>query len=606
MNQNFRRFDIYKITDPLNRMIRWMLRSGLFIFSLWAFLGVIVEAGFKLPFHVVILIHILYFLCVTAFLIVIFVRIVLKFLSKTQRRKILVSEYFLFVVLIVLLTLNILMNGDQESKIVFVNIVTDVVFLRFSVILLFIIELSKTSLKFQRLDLNPALLFIGSFLLLILIGTALLMLPRATTSNLSLLDAFFTATSAVCVTGLIVVDTATHFTQFGQLIVLILIQIGGLGIMTFTTFFGFFFRSSSSYENTLFIQEFINENKISEILHTIVKVVTFTILIELLGAVFIYFSVVDTFETPSKAIWFAVFHTISAFCNAGFSTFSNGLYEPVIRSAYGLHMILAVLIFFGGIGFPVIFDIYKSIKYYIVNKYLQLIKGKQYIHRGRHLAVHSKIVLMTSAILLVIGFVFFIAAEYNNTLAGLPWYGKLAGAIFGTVTPRTAGFNTVDMASLSVATILVYFFLMWIGASPGSTGGGLKTSTFAVAVLNVLSIAKRKERIEVFKREITNESVRKAFAVILLSFLVIGLAVFLVTLFDPELPLLSIIFECVSAFSTVGLTLGITGSLSAASKGVIIVTMFLGRVGTLTLLVALIVTARTQSYRYPSESVFIN
>ncbi|ELR71268.1 Potassium uptake protein, integral membrane component, KtrB [Fulvivirga imtechensis AK7] len=497
------------------------------------------------------------------------------------------------------------MSGDEESKIVFINIVTDVVFLRFSIILLFIIELSKTSLKFQRLDLNPALLFIGSFLLLILIGTVLLMLPRATTSDLSLLDAFFTATSAVCVTGLIVVDTATHFTHFGQLIILILIQIGGLGIMTFTTFFGFFFKSSSSYENTLFIQEFVNENKISQILHTIVKVVAFTIFIELVGGVFIYFSIADTFETSSKAIWFSAFHTISAFCNAGFSTLSNGLYEPVIRSAYNLHMILAGLIFFGGIGFPVIFDIYKSIKYYVVNKYLQVIKGQQYVHRGRHLAVHSKIVLATSAILLVTGFVFFFAAEFNNTLAGLPWYGKLAGAIFGTVTPRTAGFNTVDMTSLSVATILVYFFLMWIGASPGSTGGGLKTSTFAVAVLNVLSISKRKERIEIFKREITNESVRKAFAVILLSFLVIGLAVFLVTLFNPELPLLSIIFECVSAFSTVGLSLGITGVLSAASKGVIIVTMFLGRVGTLTLLVALIVSARTQSYRYPSENVFI-
>ncbi|WP_083867486.1 TrkH family potassium uptake protein [Fulvivirga imtechensis] len=586
-------------------MIRWMLGSGLFIFSLLAFLGVIVEAGFELPFHVVIVIHILYFLCVTVFLAVIFVRIILKFIRKTERRKILISEYFLFIVLIVLLTLNVLMSGDEESKIVFINIVTDVVFLRFSIILLFIIELSKTSLKFQRLDLNPALLFIGSFLLLILIGTVLLMLPRATTSDLSLLDAFFTATSAVCVTGLIVVDTATHFTHFGQLIILILIQIGGLGIMTFTTFFGFFFKSSSSYENTLFIQEFVNENKISQILHTIVKVVAFTIFIELVGGVFIYFSIADTFETSSKAIWFSAFHTISAFCNAGFSTLSNGLYEPVIRSAYNLHMILAGLIFFGGIGFPVIFDIYKSIKYYVVNKYLQVIKGQQYVHRGRHLAVHSKIVLATSAILLVTGFVFFFAAEFNNTLAGLPWYGKLAGAIFGTVTPRTAGFNTVDMTSLSVATILVYFFLMWIGASPGSTGGGLKTSTFAVAVLNVLSISKRKERIEIFKREITNESVRKAFAVILLSFLVIGLAVFLVTLFNPELPLLSIIFECVSAFSTVGLSLGITGVLSAASKGVIIVTMFLGRVGTLTLLVALIVSARTQSYRYPSENVFI-
>lgn len=607
MSQKSDKFDIYKLTDPLNKGVKWMLNSGLFIVSLLAFLGVIIEVGFELPFYLVIIIHILYFVCVTAFLVVIFLRIILKFLRKTEgRRRILVSEYFLFVVLTVLLLLNLLITKDQANQIVFVNIVTDVVFLRFSVILLFIIELSKTSLKFQRLDLNPALLFIGSFMLLILIGTALLMLPRATTAELSLLDAFFTSTSAVCVTGLIVVDTATHFTEFGQLIILILIQIGGLGIMTFTTFFGFFFKGSSSYENTLFIKEFVNENKISQILHTIVKVVVFTLLIELIGAGFIYWSIADNFDTPSQAVWFSIFHTISAFCNAGFSTLSNGLYEPVVRSAYNLHMILAVLIFFGGIGFPVIFDVYKSLKYYLVQKYQQIFRKKEYEHRGRHLTVHSKIVLATSAILLLVGFIVFLIAEYDNTLEGLPWYGKLTGAIFGTVTPRTAGFNTVDMPSLSMAVVLIYLLLMWIGASPGSTGGGLKTSTFAVAILNVLSISKRKERIEIFRREITNESVRKAFAVILLSFLVIGVSVFLVTLFNPELQLRAIVFECFSAFSTVGLSLGITGALSAASKGVIIVTMFLGRVGTLTLLVALIVTAKTQSYRYPSENVFIN
>ncbi|MBL6446882.1 ATPase [Fulvivirga sp. 29W222] len=501
--------------------------------------------------------------------------------------------------------MNILIPSGQVSEITFVNVVTDVVFLRFSVILLFIIELSKKSLKFQRLDLNPALLFIGSFLLLILVGTALLMLPRATTEHLSILEALFTSTSAVCVTGLIVVDTATRFTHFGQLIILILIQVGGLGIMTFTTFFGFFFKGASSYQNTLFIKEFINESKLSEILHTIVKVVVVTLLIEAIGAGFIYFSVADIFDT-SQAIWYAVFHSISAFCNAGFSTMSNGLYEPVIRFQYGMQMIIAVLIFFGSIGFPVIFDVYKSMKYYVVNKYMYLFKGKSYAHRGRHLTVHTKMVLVTTAVLLVVGFTIYYIAEFDNTLESLPWYGKIAGAVFGAITPRTAGFNTVDMASLSAVVVLIYLFLMWIGASPGSTGGGLKTTTFAVAILNVLSISKQKERIEVFRREITNESVRKAFSVVLLSLLVIGTSVVLVALFNPDIPLLSVIFECFSAFSTVGLSLGITGDLSEASKVVLIITMFLGRVGTLTLLAALIASAKTQSYRYPSESVFVS
>ena len=596
--------DLTKIISSLNQAIKWMLGSGLFITSLLAFVSIIIEAGFKLPFHIVIIMHIWYFLCVTAFLFVILVRIIMKLFGRTEKRRILYSEYFLFVVISVLLTMNILIPAGQVSEVTFANVVTDVVFLRFSVILLFIIELSKKSLRFQRLDLNPALLFIGSFLLLILIGTALLMLPRATTEHLSILEALFTSTSAVCVTGLIVVDTATRFTHFGQLIILILIQVGGLGIMTFTTFFGFFFKGASSYQNTLFIKEFINESKISEILNTIIKVVVVTLVIEAIGAVFIYFSVADTFDT-SQAVWYAVFHSISAFCNAGFSTMSNGLYEPIVRFQYGMQIIIACLIFFGSIGFPVIFDIYKSLKYYVVNKYLFLIKDKPYAHRGRHLTIHTKMVLATTAILLIVGFFVFYIAEYDNTLSELPWYGKFAGAVFGAVTPRTAGFNTVDMASLSAVVVLIYLFLMWIGASPGSTGGGLKTTTFAVAILNVLSISKQKDRIEIFRREITNESVRKAFSVVLLSLLVIGTSVVLVALFNPDIPLLSVIFECFSAFSTVGLSLGITGNLSDASKVVIIITMFLGRVGTLTLLAALIASAKTQSYRYPSENVFV-
>ncbi|UII33363.1 ATPase [Fulvivirga ulvae] len=594
-----------KIINSLNQAIQWMLRSGLFIISLLAFVSIIVEAGFKLPFHFIIIIHIWYFLCVTVFLFVIILRMIMKLLGRAEKRRILYSEYFLFIVVAVLLLMNILIPSGQVSEVTFVNIVTDVVFLRFSVSLLFIIELSKKSLKFQRLDLNPALLFIGSFLLLILAGTALLMLPRATTEHLSILEALFTSTSAVCVTGLIVVDTATRFTHFGQLIILILIQLGGLGIMTFTTFFGFFFKGASSYQNTLFIKEFINESKLSEILHTIVKVVVVTLIIEAVGAGFIYYSVAETFDTP-EAVWYAVFHSISAFCNAGFSTLSNGLYEPVVRFQYGMQMIIAALIFFGSIGFPVIFDIYKSLKYYVVNKYMYIFKKKPYAHRGRHLTVHTKMVLVTTAVLLTVGFIVYYIAEYNNTLAQMPWYGKIVAAVFGAVTPRTAGFNTVDMASLSAVVVLIYLFLMWIGASPGSTGGGLKTTTFAVAILNVLSISKQKDRIEVFRREITNESVRKAFSVVLLSLLVIGTSIVLVALFDPDIPLLSVIFECFSAFSTVGLSLGITGDLSEAGKVVIIITMFLGRVGTLTLLAALIASAKTQSYRYPSESVFIS
>jgi Trk-type K+ transport system membrane component len=191
-------------------------------------------------------------------------------------------------------------------------------------------------------------------------------------------------------------------------------------------------------------------------------------------------------------------------------------------------------------------------------------------------------------------------------LAGLDGYGKFVTAFFGSVTPRTAGFNTVDMTQLALPTVLIYLILMWIGASPGSTGGGLKTTTFAVAVLNTLSIAKGKDRVEVFKRQIDPETVRKAFAVILLSFLVIGLGVFMVLFFNPELGILEVAFEVFSAFSTVGLSLGITAKLTTGSKLVVSIIMFLGRVGTLTVLVAFIRKTRSLRYKYPQEGVFIS
>ncbi|MEX2336611.1 MAG: potassium transporter TrkG [Fulvivirga sp.] len=591
--------------ELLSQGLRWMTKTGLLTISIIAFLGIIAEIGFKLPIGLTLAIHLFYLFCIASFMVTILLRIAVRVFRKSLEQKVLTSEYFLFFVLIILLVLQLLIPERQEDRIVIANIVADPDFVRFSVILLFIIEVSKSSLQFQKLDINPALLFTGSFLLLILIGTMLLLLPKATTNGISLVNALFTSTSAVCVTGLVVVNTATDFTQFGQLIILVLIQIGGLGIMTFTSFFGFFFVGASSFENALFIQEFINESKISQIVRTTIKIIIFTLIFELLGGVIIYLSVLDSFDSYGEALWFSAFHTISAFCNAGFSTLSNGLYDPILRTNYTLHMAVAGMIFMGGIGFPVIFNIYNSLKYYFVNKSNALFGNVLYLHRGRHLTVHTKIVLVTTAILLLLGFAVFLWAEKDNTLKGLPWYGKLATAIFGTVTPRTAGFNTVDMTQLAGPTVLFYLILMWIGASPGSTGGGLKTTTFAVAVLNTLSIAKHKGRIEIFKRQITETSVRKAFAVILLSFLIIGLSVFFVKLFNPELRLIAVAFECFSAFSTVGLTLGITESLTIASKSIIIVTMFIGRVGTLTLLIALVRRSTTQNYQYPSETVFI-
>ena len=482
------------------------------------------------------------------------------------------------------------------------------IFTNILIFLLFFIELSRLSLGVNKMSLHPALIFILSFILVILVGTFLLKLPNATVGGITWIDAFFTSTSAVCVTGLIVVDTATAFTGFGQTILLVLFQLGGLGVMTFTSFFGFFFKGGQSLQSQLFIKDYINEDNISKIGSTLIKIILFTVFFELLIGGLI-FTLVDEslFDSPYERLFFSIFHSISAFCNAGFSTLTNGLYETGFNTAYHVHLVLGISIIVGGIGFPVIVSFAQYAKRVVGNWYNLLTKRDSfYHHTPRVFNINTRLTTISTAILLALGFVTYWIFEQNYTLAGLDGYPKFVTAFFGAVTPRTAGFNTVDITQLAMPTVLIYLILMWIGASPGSTGGGLKTTTFAVAVLNAISIAKGKDRVEVFKRQIDPETVRKAFAVMLLSFIVIGFGVFLVLFFNPELTILEVSFEVFSAFSTVGLSLGITSKLTTGSKLVVSLIMFLGRVGTLTVLVAFIRKTRSLRYKYPQEGVFIS
>ncbi|SFQ19570.1 TrkH family potassium uptake protein [Hymenobacter arizonensis] len=470
----------------------------------------------------------------------------------------------------------------------------------------FLIELSRRSLDFYRLRYNPALLFIASFILLIVLGTGLLLLPRATTNGISPLDALFTASSAVCVTGLITVDTATAFTTFGKVVILVLIQLGGLGIMTFTSFLALFFQRSSSFQNQLFMQGLINEESIGNTMRTIGNIVWITFLVEFLGACFLY-ACIGPAEIPRlhDRIGFVLFHSISAFCNAGFSTLSAGLYDPGFRFNYGFQLVIIALILIGGIGFPIIFNLYRYLRATGRNRWQQLYHRERLQYTPRIVNVNTKLVLLTSAVLTVAGTVLYFGMEYNSTLREHSGMGKVVAALFGGVTPRTAGFNTVDMAQLTMPLVLIYLLLMWIGASPGSTGGGIKTTTFALALLNIFSIARGKERLELFGRHIPAKSVQQAFAVMMLSALVIGLAILLIKFFDPDIPLTQVAFETFSAYSTVGLSLGVTGSLSAGSKLVVIVTMFLGRVGTFTLIAGVVTKINDLAYRYPSENIII-
>jgi potassium uptake TrkH family protein len=470
-----------------------------------------------------------------------------------------------------------------------------------------VVEVSTSSLQLGHRNTNPALLFVFSFLFIIAFGTVLLMLPNATYNGIGFTDAFFTSTSAVCVTGLIVFDTATYFTPLGQIFIIILIQIGGLGIMTFTSFFGYFFKGGASFGNEFLLKEILNEDKLGDIYKTLLKIITLTFSIEAIGAIIIYNSVDHTLFTGDfSAMGFAVFHSISAFCNAGFSTLSEGLYQPGFRNNYTLHYIIALLIITGGLGFPIVFNYYRLLRHYVTNFYRLLVSQTAYISKPKIINVNTRLAMIMTIFLLAAGFLFFMFSEYNHSLKGLSISGKVAGAFFGSVTTRTAGFNTVDMSFLAPGTIFFYLFLMWVGASPASTGGGIKTTTFSVAILNFISHAKGKDRIEIFGRELANESVRRAFAVIFLSFLVIGTAILLLTITDGQFDLTKIIFEVVSAFSTVGLSLGITAQFSVAGKWILIITMFLGRVGTLTLLVGIFRKMRNFQYHYPVENIMIN
>lgn len=477
----------------------------------------------------------------------------------------------------------------------------------FAIMTYFIREFSTFPINFNKEYLNPGQLFIASFLIIIIIGTFLLMLPKATHEGITLLDALFTSTSAVCVTGLIVVDTGTYFTGFGQTIILLLIQIGGLGIMTFASYFSYFFRGNSTYENQIMIKDMTNSQKIGEVFSVLKKIVLLTFSIELIGAVFIFFSIKDTLVSGLfNRIFFSVFHSISGFCNAGFSTLKNSLYEPEFQFNYSLQLIIIALFVLGGIGFPLLFNLYKFLVYYFKRQLIKLSHPKESVHIPWVLNLNSRIVLITTGILLFAGTILFYFFEYNNTLAVHSDFGKIVVSLFGAATPRTAGFNSIDTSALHFSTIMIVFILMWIGASPGSTGGGIKTTTFALATLNFLSIARGKDRVEVYRREISDLSMRRAFAIMALSLVVIGTAIFLIASFNSEMTLLSIAFECFSAYSTVGLSLGITSSLSAYSKMVIIATMFIGRVSMLTILIAILRNVKHLNYKYPKEEILMN
>lgn len=513
-------------------------------------------------------------------------------------------EALLFDILFSIILLVLLFHHLNLLKVDFLD---DRIWLQFGTFIVFIREISLIDFNLLKEKLNPAQLFVLSFFMIIMIGAILLMLPKSTHNGITFVNALFTSTSAVCVTGLVVVDTGTYFTHFGQIVLIFLMQLGGLGIMTFASFFSYFFKGVSSYKNQLMLSDMTNSEKIAEVFSVIKKIIVITFSIEAIGAILIFRSLNTTLiPNLNDRIFFSVFHTVSGFCNAGFSTLTNNLYEVGYRFNYPLHIVIAFLIILGGIGFPIIFNFFKYLRHLVKNR-IKIFEDKQSaVHMPWVININTKLVVITTALLIVFGTLFFYLLESNHSLANQSVFGKIVGAFFGAVTPRTAGFNTINMASLQAPTILLIIFLMWVGASPASTGGGIKTSTFAIATLNIFSIAKRKNKTEIFHREIAEISIKRAFSVISLSLIVIGFAVFFITIFDGDKDMMSIVFECFSAFSTVGLSLGITSTLSDTSKIILVITMFIGRVGMLTLLISFLKKVAHTKYSHPTEEILIN
>lgn len=548
----------------------------------------------------------------------------IRFIFSIHRKEYLIKTWF-EASLIVFLFFHGLINYLFEYKLLlgiielFVDnhpVLTYQHFLTFYLVILVGLEVTKISTKLSELELKPATTFIASFIVLILIGTGLLMLPAMTIGreSMSFLNALFTSVSASCVTGLAVEDTGTYFTFKGQMVIVFLIQLGGIGIVSFATFFASFMAKGVGLKHQSIIQDHLSSESLISATALLRRVIIITLSIEFIGFVLIYFSWENELEFNSwgQKIFFSAFHSVSAFCNAGFSLFPDSLYTnylsgdtPLflkngmdinIRRMYFLHFVIGLLIIFGGLGFSTIEDIFTKDK--IRNRFKAPWKDWK---------ISTRIAVYSTAILLAIGTIGFMALEAYQ-LTDRTILEALNTAFFQSVTTRTAGFNTMDFGGLKEATIIMVIFLMFIGACPGSTGGGIKSSTFLLIALSSIANIKGQARIEIGKRTIPDDLIRKAFSIFMFATTYNIIAIFFLTITESgneNISILPIVFEQVSAFATVGLSMGITGELSDAGKAIIIVSMYIGRVGTLTLALALSSKVKTNSYRYPDGHVMV-
>lgn len=476
-------------------------------------------------------------------------------------------------------------------------------FIQLYFLLVVITEFVRNSDLLPRVRLNPAIIFVLSFLTIILIGTFLLMLPEMTyAGGLPFVDALFTSTSATCVTGLMTVDVATVFTFKGQFVILLLIKLGGLNIIAFGGFLSLMSKVGVGVRHHQVIEGFVARDNILSARGMLGKVVLWTLSFEALGAMALYFLWAPGIDWPStgERLFSSIFHSVSAFNNAGISLFTDGFYNDGVRTNYLVHWVLILLIFFGSLGILALFDLFE------VRRLRDRLR-----HPWKRIHYATRVSMYFAFALVVLGALAIFFFERSNTLAGQSFFGQVTGAVFQSVAPRTAGYNTVDMGAMGVPAIMIVIALMYIGAGSGSTGGGIKTSSLAVILADIRSAMTGQERSVLWKRTINPKLKSNAYSIAIIYVFMNFLGALILSITEshilamPGRSLMDLLFEQVSAFSTVGLSRNLTHLLSEAGKYTMVCSMFVGRVGTFTIAFALAGHFARERYRYPDADLMV-
>ncbi len=589
------------------KRIVWLSNFFLFLLSLSSIFLLVLEYGYQLDASVHLRVENAFTLSFLLFFIVLTVRFVFNY-REVVREKLLLVDISSYILLFFVLFVTLFFPQEVRYH-PFLHFLTTKSLGAVLIALLSIVNISKFIFRLLSSKINPSLLFIYSFLILILLGTGALMLPNSTLPhiNLPFVDALFMSTTSVCVTGLCSVDVASTFTLMGQIILLFLIQIGGVGVMTFTSFFALSFMGKFSFGGSILLKDFLNEDNLGNMFKTLVNILIVTFIIEALGAFLIWQSIHDQIGVSWKyELFISVFHAVSAFCNAGISVFEGNLTNPLVIHNYSLQFWVALLIIFGGLGFPIVFNYMKLIRHFVLNRFKVFFKKQDhYIHQPRIINLHTRVVMVSTIILLAGGTLLVFLLERDHAFAGLRFTEQLVSSFFTAVTPRTAGFNNVNPLSLAQPTLFLVMVLMMIGAGPMSTAGGMKVTTVSVAFLSAIDIARGKKRTEIGGQEIDPWYMDRAGAVIILYLSYMMLATGILTFTEKGATVFTLMYEVVSALSTVGLSLNFSPELSEMGKYIIAFSMFVGRIGVLAFLSGILKRYKPKNYRYPKTGLII-